>query len=53
MASAPDTPEDDKIRAREIWNEGIFFLPAAGDTTSIALSVEIISIWEVNGSILP
>ncbi|KAI0515079.1 benzoate 4-monooxygenase cytochrome P450 [Xylaria bambusicola] len=38
MASAPETPEGDKINIKEIWNEGIFFLPAAGDTTSTALS---------------
>ncbi|KAI0157247.1 benzoate 4-monooxygenase cytochrome P450 [Xylariaceae sp. FL1272] len=38
MAEALDAPQEDRITASEIWTEGIFFLPAAGDTTSTALS---------------
>ncbi|KAI0805618.1 benzoate 4-monooxygenase cytochrome P450 [Xylaria sp. FL0064] len=38
MADALEAPQDDRITASEIWTEGIFFLPAAGDTTSTALS---------------
>ncbi|KAJ3568678.1 hypothetical protein NPX13_g6336 [Xylaria arbuscula] len=37
MARTPETSETDGVTAKEIWNEGIFFLPAAGDTTSTAL----------------
>ncbi|KAI0201209.1 benzoate 4-monooxygenase cytochrome P450 [Astrocystis sublimbata] len=38
MADALDAPQEDRITASEIWTEGIFFLPAAGDTTSTTLS---------------
>ncbi|KAI1260502.1 benzoate 4-monooxygenase cytochrome P450 [Xylariaceae sp. FL1019] len=38
MAEALDAPQEDRITASEIWTEGIFFLPAAGDTTSTTLS---------------
>ncbi|KAI1272216.1 benzoate 4-monooxygenase cytochrome P450 [Xylaria sp. FL0933] len=38
MADALEAPQEDRITASEIWTEGIFFLPAAGDTTSTTLS---------------
>ncbi|KAI0537479.1 benzoate 4-monooxygenase cytochrome P450 [Xylaria digitata] len=38
MVDALEAPGGDRITASEIWTEGIFFLPAAGDTTSTALS---------------
>ncbi|KAF2966245.1 hypothetical protein GQX73_g7356 [Xylaria multiplex] len=38
MVDALEAPEEERITASEIWTEGIFFLPAAGDTTSTALS---------------
>ncbi|KAI1357947.1 benzoate 4-monooxygenase cytochrome P450 [Xylaria arbuscula] len=39
MARTPKTSEADGVTAKEIWNEGMFFLPAAGDTTSTVLSM--------------
>ncbi|KAI0401284.1 benzoate 4-monooxygenase cytochrome P450 [Xylaria palmicola] len=38
MVDALEAPAKVRITASEIWTEGIFFLPAAGDTTSTALS---------------
>ncbi|KAI0836926.1 benzoate 4-monooxygenase cytochrome P450 [Hypoxylon sp. FL0890] len=38
MVDALDAPEGDRITLNEIWTEGIFFLPAGGDTISTALS---------------
>lgn len=38
MVDALDSQGDDRISLSEIWTEGIFFLPAGGDTTSTALS---------------
>lgn len=38
MADALEAPEGDRITASEIWTEGIFFFPAAGDTISTTLS---------------
>jgi cytochrome P450 len=38
MVDALDAPEGDRITLSEIWTEGIFILPAGGDTTSTNLS---------------
>ncbi|KAI1295901.1 benzoate 4-monooxygenase cytochrome P450 [Xylaria venustula] len=37
MADSLETPQEDRITASEIWTEGIFFFPAAGDTASTTL----------------
>ncbi|KAI1412809.1 benzoate 4-monooxygenase cytochrome P450 [Hypoxylon sp. FL1857] len=38
MVDALDAPGSDRITLSEIWTEGIFFLPAGGDTISTTLS---------------
>lgn len=38
MADALDASGDDRITMNELWGEAIFFLPAAGDTSSTALA---------------